>query len=109
MKLLCIPFLLLVFNVTDEQPILPSETTGREITTEFTYLPDSSKRLRIRDVLRAYRQGQFQRPSHGAITPRVTVYWLHFSLRNQTVFDQHWIADFQNWSYVDAYTVKMKE
>jgi two-component system NtrC family sensor kinase len=75
-----------------------------EVSRGFLFLEDSTQSLKVNDVIGQNRTNQF-RPVEQNTKKKETidVYWLRFSVKNETNFDQEWIFDFENWGYVDFY------
>lgn len=75
-----------------------------EVSRGFLFLEDSTQSLKVNDVIGQNRTNQF-RPVEQNTKKKETidVYWLRFSVKNETDFDQEWIFDFENWGYVDFY------
>ena len=75
-----------------------------EVSSGFLFLEDSTQSLKVNDVIGQNRTNQF-RPVEQNTKKKETidVYWLRFSVKNETDFDQEWIFDFENWGYVDFY------
>jgi len=75
------------------------------ISSGFTVLPDTSGRLNIGNILYPSQPITFRPVNQASFDPALHTYWIHVKLQNGKRFDEEWIADFQNWSYVSAYII----
>jgi two-component system, NtrC family, sensor kinase len=75
-----------------------------EISSGVLFLEDSTKSLQLNDII-GQKGKNHLRPVEQNTKKKeaVDVYWLRFSVKNETDFDQEWVFDFENWSYVDFY------
>jgi two-component system NtrC family sensor kinase len=75
-----------------------------DVTKGFYHLSDSSKKLQPRDVFSKTSNLQFQPANEKTVKAKnIDVYWLQFSVKNNTNFDEEWVFDFENWAFVDFY------
>lgn len=73
------------------------------ISEGFSFLADSTQSLQLKNLIGEKHQSIFQPVNEKAWKTDVGVYWLSFLVKNETNFDQEWIFDFENWSFVDFY------
>lgn len=97
--------IILIFFVTHSlcQSVITASTDSTVNVSDFEYILDSTKSLGEKDVFAKAEANQLQKYSADAFVPGYHVYWIHFYVENKGNFDEEWVMDFQNWSYVTAY------
>lgn len=85
------------------QPILLQQDQPITVSSGFSYLNDTTGELTITDVLTPAATRQFIPANSTAWNKNIQVYWLKFSVKNNTSFDEEWVFDFENWSFVSFF------
>ncbi len=101
---LCVLFLQFFHKASSQFPSILAKNDNI-ISNGFTFLPDTSRRLNIVNVLHSSQLDKFRPVNPTSFQPEFDTYWIHVKLQNGTGFDDEWVADFQNWSYVSAYII----
>ncbi|AXE16954.1 hypothetical protein DR864_04010 [Runella rosea] len=96
--------LLLTLKPSFSQQIILNPQQALTITKDFQLLPDSNKTLTIKDILKKEFSNSFSTATSTTTRGQnIDVYWLRFTVKNDTDLDQEWVFDFENWAYVDFY------
>ena len=105
MRHVTILFFLLTFLAHQlyAQPILLQNAQTVIVSSKFSFLEDATKKLTITDVTKDSAYNQFRAGDSTTWNKNIQVYWLKFSVKNNTKFDTEWIVDFENWSFADLY------
>ncbi len=74
-------------------------------TDGMLFFPDADGTLTPDAVQDSAFADRFRPVDTLAWNPDVKVYWLRFSVKNETGFDNEWLLDFENWSLVDFYYI----
>jgi signal transduction histidine kinase len=97
-------FLLFFYTVFGQFPAILNKEDN-SISEGFMVLPDTLQRFSIDNVRAPSRLAEFRPVSQSSVQPLCDTYWIHIKLLNGTGFDEEWVTDFQNWSFVNAYII----
>ncbi len=101
---LCVLALFLTVTSCFSQIISLQNPKELEVSKGVLFLEDSTQSLQINDVLGQNRKNLFRPVEQNTKKKeKIDVYWLRFSVKNETDFDREWVFDFENWGYVDFY------